>query len=101
MHLIKNAAYFYTDSFHGVIFAMKYKTPFFGFYAQANRSHRLIDTAQRVGVSGAIASGLPDALERGCLSCRIDFDAANEKMNALVYSSKKFLKQAFSNEANG
>lgn len=44
--LIRNAAAIYTDSFHGVIFSLKFHKVFFAYYANAIRASRLIDLKQ-------------------------------------------------------
>lgn len=45
--LIRNASFVYTDSFHGIMFSLKFNRPFFAYYANAVRSSRLIDLKTR------------------------------------------------------
>jgi len=47
VELIKRSSFFITDSFHGVIFAMKHRRPFFGYYSQEWRSPRMVDLRER------------------------------------------------------
>lgn len=44
---IRNAKFLYTDSFHGVIFALKFNTPFLAYYKEAIRASRFIDLKER------------------------------------------------------
>lgn len=45
--LFANAAYVYTDSFHAVMFSLKFARPFTAYYRDAVRSSRLIDLKER------------------------------------------------------
>lgn len=43
LNYIKNAYLLFTDSFHGVVFAIKFKTKFIGYYKEHLRASRFID----------------------------------------------------------
>jgi len=45
--LFRKASAIYTDSFHGVMFSIKFKKPFFAYYENAIRASRLIDLKER------------------------------------------------------
>jgi len=93
LYLIAHAKLVYTDSFHGALFSIKNKTPFFAYYAQKDRSPRLIDLAERYQiqscVGGSVAEG--DKKEWGIL---LDY----EKNLSLISQHKKkslaYLKMA-------
>ena len=53
--LIAPAAFVYTDSFHGAIFALKSRRPFVVYYAEEGRSPRMVDLAQRYRLGGSVA----------------------------------------------
>lgn len=54
INLIANAQAVYTDSFHGLIFAMKFNIPFVGYYRDAIRSSRIIDLKNRYNLKGIV-----------------------------------------------
>lgn len=51
---IRNAKFLYTDSFHGVAFALKFKTPFLAYYKEAIRASRFIDLMERYKLKNII-----------------------------------------------
>ena len=51
---IRNAKFLYTDSFHGVAFALKFKTPFLAYYKEAIRASRFIDLMERYKLQNII-----------------------------------------------
>ena len=55
LYLIAHAAFVYTDSFHGAIFALKNRRPFVVYYAEEGRSPRMVDLAQRYRLGGSVA----------------------------------------------
>ena len=65
INLINHSEFLYTDSFHGALFAIKFKKRFLAFYADKNRSSRLIDISNRLKLSKNIVSSYIDALEKG------------------------------------
>lgn len=101
LSLIRNAHCLYTDSFHGVIFALKYRVQFLAYYAEEIRSHRLIDTGNRFGVAATITSGVGDAISRGCFSHRTDFEKATKCMESLAFESKHLLAEGLKDERHG
>lgn len=52
---IKNASFLYTDSFHGVVFAMKFHKPFIAYYKEAARASRFIDLKKRFHLDNIIS----------------------------------------------
>lgn len=54
INLIKFAEFIYTDSFHGVVFSIKYKKRFIGYYCYAKRATRLIDLNNRYDIGNII-----------------------------------------------
>lgn len=45
--MVNNAAVLYTDSFHGIVFALKNHVPFVGYWAESSRSGRLLEIQSR------------------------------------------------------
>lgn len=52
--LVRNASFLYTDSFHGCVFALKFKTPFLAYYKEEIRASRFLDLKQRYGLKNII-----------------------------------------------
>ena len=47
VNMFAHASFVYTDSFHGVMFSLKYDKPFFAYYTDLVRSSRLLDLKDR------------------------------------------------------
>lgn len=54
INLIRNSEFIYTDSFHGVVFSLKYKKRFIAYYNFAKRATRLIDLKKKYQISNII-----------------------------------------------
>lgn len=52
--MFNKATFVYTDSFHGVMFAIKFNKPFIAYYADVIRSSRLIDLKKRLELMNII-----------------------------------------------
>lgn len=97
LNLIRNAEYICTDSFHCSVFSILYKKPFFTFrrYARKTKSStnsRLDTLFKIVGISGRIMNG--DENIENCLSMKIDFDTALNKLEIVRTYSYSFLVNA-------
>lgn len=56
INLIKYADYVFTDSFHGVVFSLKYKKEFIAYYTFAKRATRLIDLDNRYKIGNIVTT---------------------------------------------
>ena len=67
LRLFYNASFVYTDSFHGVIFALKFKKPFVTYYTELNRSSRFMDLKTRFKLKNIVTtiSELSQCLNQG------------------------------------
>lgn len=81
--LIRHAAVVYTDSFHGIMFSLKFGKPLFAYYANAIRASRLTDLKERFP-SLPIYSSVPDTLS-------LDYDC---DCRPLIESSKAFIQKS-------
>ena len=88
---IANSGFVYTDSFHGVIFALKYGKRFFAYYKESIRAQRLLDVAERYGVVAAISASVEDALASGCFDAVLDYTQINKKIAEHIAISQQFL----------
>jgi len=96
LNLVKNAAFVYTDSFHGTVFAMKYRKPFLAYYTEESRAERLRDLAERYGIDHSVVRSLQDTLERKCLEIPPDYESVTDQINRHRRMSLSFLKESLS-----
>ena len=90
LNLLAHSKAVYTDSFHGVIFSLKYRKPFIAYYKETARSTRLIDLKERFGLVGNIVSSV-DGID---LSGGICYDRLQPQLDAWREESLKFLENA-------
>ncbi len=89
LNLIRNASYFYTDSFHGVAFALKFHVPFTAYYVEKSRASRFIDLKDRFGLDNIVthADEIP-------LSTVTDFNRTDNEINEMKTRSLQYLIQS-------
>ena len=90
--LFKNASFVLTDSFHGVIFSMKYEKNFLAIHGNDWRSYRLLDTVKRYGCEDRCIS---DGYESEWMSIDIivDYTKINELVAEHINYSSAYLIQ--------
>lgn len=54
VNMFANATFVYTDSFHAIMFALKFNKPFVAYYVNQVRMSRLIDLKERFGLSNIV-----------------------------------------------
>lgn len=89
LNLIQNASYFYTDSFHGVAFAMKYHIPFTAYYSEKIRASRFIDLKNRFGLNNIVTH-----TDEIYPSSPIDFNRTDVQIEELKRKSIQYLTQS-------
>ena len=94
LSFIKNALFFYTDSFHGVAFALKFHIPFLAYYSEEMRSARFIDLQNRFGLENHIVTSVSEGLGVLKKTVNTDFTPIDEIINQQIITSKKFLRIA-------
>lgn len=62
LHLIRSCSFLYTDSFHGMLFALRFGKPFLAFVEDEFRGSRLYDLQSRFVPSALIATSSAEAL---------------------------------------
>lgn len=91
---IRNAKFLYTDSFHGVAFALKFKTPFLAYYEEAIRASRFIDLMERYKLKNIINKVTDlDGTQINSLQPQEDTYIISE---SIVKSSIDYIKEALS-----
>lgn len=93
---IKNAAFFYTDSFHGVVFALKYKIRFLAYYTESLRASRFIDLAELFKISPFIVTSVDDAIRCDSLHQSVNYDAYDSIIEGEIKKSMNYLYKSLS-----
>lgn len=91
--LFKNASFVYTDSFHGVMFSLKYNRPFVTYYKEKDRASRFLDLEQRFGLENVVTN-----LEelKTCLMNGFHTLSYIDRMQDNIKESKLFLQKSLS-----
>ena len=93
LSLLAHAAFVYTDSFHGLMFSLKYHKPFLGYYGESKRASRLIDLRDFYGLEKRIVASLSEAVTAGALEQDLDYESIQAKMDSFREHSLNFLKK--------
>lgn len=96
--MFKKAKFIYTDSFHGVLFSMKYHKPFLAYYTEKLRATRFIDLGKRYGIDKYIVEKTSDIDTKESLELLPDFNSIDDIIKDQRNSSLEFLKKALSEE---
>jgi hypothetical protein len=97
LRLFKNARFICTDSFHGTVFATKFKKPFASW--AGSRPERLRDFLASVGLDDRLVTNI-DTIDFGSLAEPIDYDEVFRNLQPLIGSSRQFLSQALSDRSS-
>lgn len=91
LNLIRNASFLLTDSFHGVLFSIKYKIPFLAYFTDPLRSSRFIDLANRFELSKFIISDIDELTIKNALQEIPDFDKVTKIIESYYEKSLDYL----------
>lgn len=94
LFLISNATFLYTDSFHGLVFALKYQLPFVAYYTEKLRAARFLDMAKRFDLDTWIVSSVEDARNKKSLYRKLKYANLDKLIESEVQFSLSFLKKA-------
>lgn len=97
LELFENAAFVFTNSFHGTVFSTQFRVPFFTAVSPAEladpESSRTFSLLSRLGLSNRIVGqGSTDALETP-----VDWDAVEPRLLAARSASLEYLRAALEN----
>ena len=97
LELFENAAFVFTNSFHGTVFSTQFRVPFFTAVSPAEladpESSRTFSLLSRLGLSDRIVGqGSTDALETP-----VDWDAVEPRLLAARAASLEYLRDALEN----
>lgn len=94
LNLINNAEFIYTDSYHGVLFSMKFHKKFLAYYAEKGRASRFIDLAERYEVGNWVVNSTKEISEKDSLKKEINYEKVDELLSIHREYSLNFLKKA-------
>lgn len=80
INMIQNASFVFTDSYHGVLFSIKYHKPFLAYYAEDLRAGRLIDTGKRYGIERHIIRSIDEIRTKKSLEIEADFESIDKRI---------------------
>lgn len=93
VRLISHAKFLYTDSFHGVVFALKYRVPFLAFYTEKIRASRFLSLRKTYNLSNVISRA--DLIQSKSLAeLQPDFDVVHSIIARQVDTSISFILNA-------
>ena len=97
LNAIKNSRYFFTDSFHGSVFAVHFEKQFVAFKrfketSEQNQNSRIVNLFKKLGLTDLFVS--ESDLSKVNIDTKIDFSAVKEKLSLEQSKSLKYLQQA-------
>ncbi len=90
---IQNCSFLLTDSFHAILYALKFKKPFLGHFTEPFRSARLMDLSKRYGLTAHIVGSVAEALHASDLQ---PTEFSDQLIQSHVTQSRLFLHRATS-----
>ncbi|MBN2520781.1 MAG: polysaccharide pyruvyl transferase family protein [Bacteroidales bacterium] len=95
LNLLYYSSFVYTDSFHGVLFSLKFNKSFIAYYNEMARASRFIDLIHRyTNLKNYIVESFDDAIEKNSFREKIDYIKLNEQMKFEIDKSIVFLKNS-------
>lgn len=94
LNLINNAEFVYTDSYHGVLFSMKFHKKFLAYYSEKNRADRFIDLGERYEVKDWIINTPEELQNKNSLEKEINYEKIDFLLEKHRVESMEFLKKA-------
>lgn len=92
INLIYNAEFVYTDSFHCILFAMKFHKSFLAYYAESIRVPRLKSLQQQYELGSRIVSSVSDMKHNKSLEFELDFNKIDSIFDRQRNEGIQFLK---------
>lgn len=94
LNAVYNASFIYTDSFHGIMFSLKFKKPFVAYYTEASRATRLIDLRERFHLDNVIVASSKEALVKDSINQIIDYGSIYNVLHEMQKYSQSFLQDS-------
>ena len=96
LNLLAHAKMVYTDSFHAVLFSLKYRRRFIAYYTELSRASRLVALRDSWGLKKHIVTSSADVIEQESLRDIPGYDYIDKDIKDLKDSSMEFLSQSLS-----
>jgi len=94
LDMLHNAAFVYTDSFHGTLLSLKYHRPFLAYYAERARGTRFADLGNRYKIRKFIVESVDEIETKGSLEEPPDFGMIDDVVEDHRRTSVQFLHDA-------
>lgn len=94
---IKNAAFVVTNSYHGTLFSIQMRTPFYTFVVQKMKS-RIDMLVKKLGIGDRVVK---EYISPAKIHGEIDFEEIEQKIKRERIHSEQFLSEAINPNANG
>ena len=98
LNILYYSSFVYSDSFHALVFALKFHKRFIAYYAEEARASRFIDMASRFHLSTWIITSCQDAVKKGSYHLIPDFNSTDNLLQTQVNESLAFLQTALSSD---
>ncbi|WP_157998106.1 polysaccharide pyruvyl transferase family protein [Thermophagus xiamenensis] len=95
LSLIHSCTFLYTDSFHGMAFALKYQKPFIAFYSEEKRKSRFLDFMNRFDLSNVIVNSVSDIIRNNSVVNNVNYQKVNNLLEKELIKSTEFLNRSF------
>lgn len=92
VNLFYHASFILTDSFHGIMFSMKYRKPFIAYMKDSQRKSRLQDLIERFSLNNIVTN--IDQVSGVITNGVIDYTRIGERLEILVKESEEILNDA-------
>jgi len=97
VNLFFNATFVYTDSFHGAVFAIKFKKPFLAYYKDKSRASRFIDLIERYELGDSIVNSFNEAKNKKSFRNLPSYEKLDLIIEKNLVISRNFLSDALKN----
>lgn len=92
VNLFYHASFVLTDSFHGIMFSMKFRKPFVAYMKDGNRKSRLQDLIDRFSLNNIVTN--VEQIRGVIANGVIDYEQIGERLEPLVKESVRILNNA-------
>ena len=97
LFLFQNAKFIFTDSYHGILFSLKFRKSFVAYYSEVLRKTRLVDIGKRYAIGNYIINDVKSLQENHILDQLPDYEKITAKINEYKRKSEDYLLQSISN----
>ena len=94
VNLFYHASFVYTDSFHGIMFSMKFHKPFIAYMKEGGRKSRLQDLIETYSLANIVSN--VEQIRNLSFSNLINYQQVDSILERNVRASKIILQQAIS-----